>query len=145
MTQETATDTSRPLPNVTPQTEPFWAAARENRFVLFRCKQCGAWYWPPAFCRFHDNEAFMGNLEWTEASGRGKVFTFDVIRRQMHPAFPVPYVYGLIETEEGPLFSANVVDCEPDEVYVGMPVEVTFEKISDEFTLPQFRPARSSR
>jgi hypothetical protein len=141
VSNETSVHSDRPLPNVTPLTEPFWQAAREHRFVLFRCKTCGAWYWPPAFCRQHDNEPFMGNLEWLQASGRGRVFTFDIIRRQLHPAFPVPYVYGLIELEEGPLFGSNVVDCDPDSVYVGMPVEVVFEDVSDEFSLPKFRPA----
>ena len=130
----------RPLPSVTALTQPFWDAAREHRFVLFQCQTCGAWYWPPAFCGNHDNQPFMANLEWREASGRGQVFTFDVLRRPMHPAFPVPYVYGLIELEEGPLFGSNVVGCSPDEVYVGMPVEVEFDDISNEFSLPKFRP-----
>ena len=142
--QQTYVPVTRPLPNITPLTRPFWDAAREERFVLFRCKTCGAWYWPAAFCRHHDNGPFMSNLEWTEASGRGKVFVFDIIRRQMHPAFEVPYVYALVELEEGPLFGCNIIGCPPDEVSIGMPVEVTFEKLNEDVTLPQFKPTNGA-
>ena len=142
MSYQNLVSVERPVPSITPLTKPFWDAVRERRFTLFRCKSCGAWYWPPAFCRNHANEPFMSGLEWTEASGRGRVFTFDVVRRPTHPAFPVPYVYGLIELEEGPLFGSNVVDCNPDDVYVGMPVEVTYTDLADGLTLPQFRPVR---
>lgn len=142
MTDEVLVPNTRPLPGVTPLTRPFWDAARDHRFTLFRCKTCGAWYWPAAYCRssHHDNEPFMANLEWQTASGRGTVFTFDIVRRQAHPAFPVPYVYALVELEEGPLFGSNIVNCSVDDVAIGMPVEVVFEDISSEFSLPKFQP-----
>jgi uncharacterized OB-fold protein len=84
----------------------------------------------------------MANLAWQEASGRGRVFTFDVIRRPLHPAFPAPYVYALIELDEGPLFGSNVVNCSPGEVSVGLPVEVLFEDVEGGFSLPVFQPIR---
>lgn len=144
MTQGPLQTTQRPVPNITPLTEPFWQAAREHRFTLWRCKTCGASYWPASYCVRHENEPFMGNLAWQEVSGRGTVFTFDVVRRQLHPSFPTPYVYAIIELEEGPLFGSNVINCSVDDVYVGMPVEVVFDDISDTLSLPKFQPATQS-
>ena len=83
-------------------------------------------------------------LRWEEASGRGEVHTFTVARRPTHPAFAgqEPYVIAVVELEEGPRVTTNVVGCEPEDVRVGMPVELTFEeKGEDGFALPLFRPA----
>jgi uncharacterized protein len=139
---ETPKAASKPLPSVDDDSREQWDGFKDRKFLLYRCKNCAAWYWPKAFCRNHDNEPFFGNLEWTEASGRGKVFAFNIHRQAMHPAFEqeVPYVYALIELEEGPMFGSNVVGCAPEDVYIGMPVEVTYEDITPEYTLPKFRP-----
>ena len=64
----------KPLPSLDEDIEPFWQALKRHEFVLYRCKDCGAWYWPVAYCRYHDNKPFFGNMEWAKASGRGKVF-----------------------------------------------------------------------
>lgn len=135
---------NKPLPNVDLDNKPFWDALREHRFVLFRCRTCGAWYWPKAYCRNHPNEAFMANLDWEEASGRGTVFAFNVHHWAFHPGFKdeVPYIYALIELEEGPLISSNVVDIDPKDMRVGMPVEVVYEDHpTEQFTLVKFKPA----
>ncbi len=135
---------NKPLPQLDEDIAPFWEALKEHKFMLFRCKKCGAWYWPVAFCRFHDNEPLFGNMEWTEASGKGKVFTFNIVYRAFHPGFEadIPYVYALIELDEGPMFGSQILGCDVKEVYVGMPVEVFYEDITEEFTLPRFRPVK---
>jgi len=122
--------------------EPFWEGLKRHEFLLFRCQTCGAWYWPPAFCRNHANEPLFGNLAWEPASGKGKVFAFNIHYRAFHPGFAqdIPYVYALIELDEGPMFGTRIVGCDPKEVYIGMPVEVLYEDITDRFTLPYFRP-----
>jgi uncharacterized protein len=137
----------KPLPNVDEDTRPQWDGFKAQRFLLFRCKTCGAWYWPKSFCRNHDNEPFFGNLEWAEASGRGTVFVFNVVRMAFNPGFKndIPYVHALVELEEGPLFSTNIIGCDPSEVRVGMPVEVSYEDITPEYTLPKFRPVKAAR
>jgi len=83
-------------------------------------------------------------MAWVNASGKGKVFTFSIHYRAFHPGFDedLPYVYAMIEMEEGPMISSNIIGCDPKEVKVGMPVEVVFEDITEEFTLPKFRPIR---
>jgi len=136
---------TRPKPNITEDMRPFWDAVGRRRFVLMRCQKCGAWYWPAAYCRFHKNEPFFGNMKWEEASGRGKVFAFNIHRRAFNPAFEVPYVVALVELEEGPMFGTNIVGCAPESVKIGMPVEVTFSDVGDDVTLPLFKPsARAS-
>ena len=134
----------KPLPSIDYDIKPFWDATKEHKFKLFHCKVCGAWYWPVACCRNHDNEPFLGEMEWAEASGRGKVFTFSTHNVALSPDFKddVPYVLALIELDEGPMISSNVIDCDPGEVKIGMPVEVIFEDITEEVTLPKFRPVR---
>ncbi len=136
---------AKPLPNVDDDSRPQWEGFKRRRFLLFRCKTCGEWYWPKAFCRKHENEPFFGNLEWAEASGKGKVFAFNVHHVAFHPGFTddVPYVYALVELDEGPLFGTNIVGIDPKDVRVGMPVEVTYEDITPEWTLPKFRPVAS--
>jgi uncharacterized OB-fold protein len=137
---------TKPLPNVDDDSRPQWDGFKERKFLLFRCKTCGTWYWPKSFCRKHDNEPFFGNLEWTEASGKGKVFAFNIHHMAFHPGFKddLPYVYALIELDEGPLFGTNIVGIDPKDVRVGMPVEVTYEDITPEWTLPKFTPARTT-
>ncbi len=133
----------RPKPNIDEDIAPFWEAAQQRRFVLMRCLECGTWYWPAAYCRKHPNKPFFGSLEWREASGKGRIFAFNVHRRPLHPAFQdkVPYVFALIELNEGPMFGSNILGCEPSAVHIGMPVAVSFDAEEDGFLLPFFRPA----
>lgn len=136
------TDYRKPLPNIDADSAPQWEGFRQRKFLLWRCKTCGAWYWPKSFCRADHNEPFFANMEWTEASGRGTVFVFNVHRTAFHPGFKddLPYVYALVELDEGPLFGTNIVGCAPEDVRIGMPVEISYEDITPEHTLPQFRP-----
>ncbi len=84
----------------------------------------------------------MGNLHWQPASGRGRIFSFNVHHWAFHPAFKeeVPYVYALIELDEGPMFGTNVVGCRPEDVRIGQKIEIVFEDHPEEgFTLPKAR------
>ena len=80
---------------------------------------------------------------WEQAAGTGTVYTFSVVYRNDLPPFNerVPYVAAVVELDEGPRMMTNVVDCDVDDVTVGMPVEVTFRAIDDTVTVPVFRPA----
>ncbi|MBI4331836.1 MAG: Zn-ribbon domain-containing OB-fold protein [Chloroflexi bacterium] len=133
---------NKPLPSMDPDIEPFWKALKRHEFNLYHCKKCGAWYFPVACCRNHDNEPLFGNMEWAKASGKGKVFAFNIHHRAFHPGFEkdVPYVYAMIKLEEGPMIGSNVVGCDPYQVKIDMPVEIVFQDITEQFTLPQFRP-----
>jgi len=134
----------KPLPSVTHDMLPFYEGLRSHKLKLLRCKTCGAWYWPAAYCLDHNTEPYGGNMEWMDASGKGKVFVFSIHYWSFHPAFKddVPYVLALVETEEGPLIPTNIIGCDPKEVHIGMPVEVVFEDVDEQFTLPRFEPAK---
>lgn len=135
---------AKPKPSVDPDIAPFWEATKKHEFVLMRCKKCGAWYFPAAYCRFHDNEPLFGNMEWAKASGKGKVACFNISYRAFNPAFKndIPYVYAIIELDEGPAFGSNIVGCPVDQVKIGMPVELVWDDIPDSYSLPKFKPSK---
>jgi uncharacterized OB-fold protein len=84
------------------------------------------------------------DVTWKQASGRGTVYTFSIVQRAPTPGFAedVPFVNAIVELEEGPRMMSSLVGVEPEpsKVSVGMPVEVTFEDITEEISLPKFRP-----
>lgn len=118
----------------------FWAASREQRFVLPTCTACGRAHWYPREVCPH---CFGAELEWRPASGRGTVYACSTMPK---PALPmladrVPYVVALVELDEGPRMMTNVVDVAPDDVAVGQVVELLWEPLTDGRHLPTFRPA----
>jgi uncharacterized OB-fold protein len=129
-----------PMPMSTEETEGFWAAAKKKVFTLHRCGKCGTSYWPASACRKCKNDPFLANMTWEKASGKGKIFSFIVVRRAFHPAFPPPYVYALVKLDEGPLFPC-AVEVAPEKAKVGMPVEVRWTELSPEWNVPKFFPA----
>lgn len=132
----------KPLPQITPITQAFWDGAREGRLVMPRCRECRSWVWcPRPVC----GECGSDNLEWTELSGRGKVFAFTVIREVVGRALrgfapDIPYVTAWIDLEEGPRFCSNIIGCPIEDVRIDMDVEVIFEDAGESVTLPKFRP-----
>jgi hypothetical protein len=76
-----------------------------------------------------------------QASGKGAVYSYTVVWRPQTPDFEVPYVVAIVDLDEGVQMMTNIVDVDPAEVHVGMRVEVEYRKMSDEITLPYFRPA----
>ncbi|TMA35093.1 MAG: Zn-ribbon domain-containing OB-fold protein [Deltaproteobacteria bacterium] len=130
-----------PVPVPTPETRPYWEAARRHALELPRCRTCGdCFFYPRAACP----RCLSGDLEWVRASGRGTLHTFTVVHRGLRD-FPLgtPYVIAIVELAEGPRLMTNLVGVEPDPacLRIGMPVEVVFEDVSAEVALPRFRPA----
>ena len=82
------------------------------------------------------------SLEWdtVQASGKGEVFSFIIPHYPQVPMFEYPYVVAVIALEEGTRLISNVVDVDPGDVTIGMPVSVRFVKVDDELTLPLFAP-----
>jgi uncharacterized OB-fold protein len=127
------------LPAADELTAPYWAAARERRLVIQRC-ECGRLSHPPvASCpRCHGTR-----FTWSQMSGRGTMYAFTVVHHSVHPvtAGAVPYVIALVELDEGPRILTNLRDYDPDDIRVGLPVQVTFEGVDETVTLAQFTPA----
>jgi uncharacterized OB-fold protein len=128
----------RPAPGVDPETEPYWKATHDGRLLVQRCTSCGNHQLYPRWrclrCR--------GQVEWVEASGRGTVYSFTVIRQNFSRSFRhlIPYVVALVDLDEGPRLMSNLVGCEPDDARVGMRVRVKFEPVSDDASVPLFEP-----
>ena len=137
------TEAARPIPEITDELRPFFEAAREHRLVVERCPDCKTLRFP---ARPICSRCLGRRSEWIPVSGRGTVYSFNVMHQVYHPGFAaeVPYSVVLVELEEGVRILSNVVDCPPAELRIGLPVEVVFERLSDEVTLPKFRP-RGSR
>lgn len=131
--------TTKPAPEVAPALAPFFAAAREHRLVVQRCAGCGALRFPP---RELCSTCLAREATWHQVSGRGEVFSYNVMHQVYHPAFAaaVPYAVVVVKLAEGPKITSNLVDCAVDAIAIGMPVEVVFEEVSAEVTLPKFRP-----
>jgi uncharacterized OB-fold protein len=130
----------RPLPVVTEATKPHWEAAREHKYLIQRCSDCGHSWFPPApNCQ----RCLSSNVEWVEASGRGEVYSFIVYHQGWHPGFAdsVPYNLAIIQLEEGVRVMNNIVGTDNDKIRVGMAVEVTFDDVTEEVTIPRFKPA----
>ena len=130
----------RPLPVPDFETQPYWDAAARGALALQRCTACGTHrHYPRALCP----SCHAADHEWVDVSGRGRVYSFSIVRRAPSPAFAgkLPYVLALIALDEGPHLLSHLVDIAPDAVRIGIPVTVTFEDIGDGMKLPVFRPA----
>ena len=129
----------KPLPVVNPWAKPFWEGARERKLLIQKCKDCEKFiFYPRIVCPY----CFSENVEWVEASGKGTIYSYTVVVNNAPSAFidDMPYVVAIIKLEEGVQMLSNIVGCEPSELKCDMPVEVTFEKLNDGFTLPKFKP-----
>jgi uncharacterized protein len=129
----------KPLPHVTEDNREFWDGCKARELRFQKCKLCGHVRWPPALiCSMcHAQET-----EWVVASGKGTVYTFAVYHVAYHSGFKddLPYVVAVIALEEGPHLLTNIVDCPADQVTCDMPVLVKWEDITEDFTLPKFKP-----
>lgn len=130
---------SGPLPEITARNQPYWDGTALGELRIRKCNNCGA------LSRFTSElcpACWSANFGWQVASGRGTIVSFSRVEIAPFPAMEdrVPYVVALIELAEGPTMMSNIVDGDINDVRVGLPVELVFEKRGD-FQLPQFRLA----
>ena len=132
----------KPAPRPSPESLPYWSAAREHRLEIQRCDACGQFWFPPSQSCPH---CLASNFTWTPVSGRGKVFSFVTYHRVYHPAFAkeVPYVVALVELEEGPRLLTSIVGVPPEQVACDMSVQVTFDDYDEGVAVPKFTPLRA--
>jgi hypothetical protein len=127
-----------PLPRPTPLSRPHWDGCREGRLRVQRCDDCGSHVFvPQPLCP----RCQGARLSWVESAGRGSLYSFTVVHRPQRPEFEVPYTVAIVALDEGFFMLSNLVECEPARIAVGMRVEVVFRRMSDEITLPYFRPS----
>ena len=130
---------ARPLPAPTPETKHFWEGTKAGELRLQRCDSCIHTYFPPRpFCP----KCASRKVSVVKAAGKAKLHSY-VIHHRPAPGFTPPYTIAVVELDEGPRMMTNIVGCAqtPEPLVLDMPLEVTFEKQSDQITLPFFKPA----
>jgi uncharacterized protein len=119
-----------PTPNSQGVAAAHWAAAGESRLALPYCERCSRYHWPPRAACPHCSS---GVPTWRDASGRGKLATWSVVHRAVHPALKeaVPYIVAFVELDEGVRLFTNIVNALPDTLRAGMRVQCRFEATLD--------------
>ncbi len=128
------------LAPVTPVTAPFWDGLHAGELRLQRCSACASFQYPPeTFCYGCGST----DLEWRTTSGRGTIYSFITVHQRYHPAFAedLPYNVSIVELEEGPRLISNVIGVGPEAVQVGMAVQASPQRLSDEHSALYFEPA----
>lgn len=131
------TERAYPDPEINAESERYWAAAKEGVLLVKKCSACGlAHYYPRSICP----HCFGSDTQWHTASGRGRIYTYSVMRRA-----DAPYVIAYVTLDEGVTMMTNIVDCDFDRIAVGQEVEVTFRTTQGGHALPVFRPRAADR
>ena len=131
-------DYKKPLPHLDEENRWFFEACARHQLVLQKCSSCGTVrFYPRALCP----SCMSSKTDYVRASGRGRVYTFTVTHQNQAPGFrdELPYVMAYVELEEGLRILTNVVNTPPNEVTIGMPVEVLFEDIDENLAIPKFQ------
>ena len=117
----------------------FWDGTQQGKLLIQECPECGhRQFYPRNICK-----ACGASPNWLEASGRGTLYTFSIVRQYLLPPFKdmLPYVTAMVDLDEGVRMITNLVDCDLSDVKIGMPLEVKFVKARDDLTVPYWRPA----
>ena len=139
MTQE-APKITPPVPQ--PESDFYWERCKEGELWLRHCKSCDkTYFYPRDLCPM----CFSRDTDWIQTDGKGTLHTFAIVHRGPTPAFrdKAPYVTAVVELQGGARMPTNLVDIDPDPEVIkcGMALEVTFEKLDDNISLPMFRPS----
>lgn len=139
---------ARPSPELRDITRPFWTGGKEGELTMQRCGSCARLVHPPALVCPHDRSP---DLAWESLAGTGRVESWTLNRHTWFPGFAAPYLIALVALDEDPRTRVltNLIDVDPADVSVGMPVEVVFERVrapdgaGEDVWVPLFRPERT--
>lgn len=135
------TESKTPLPEITDQTRPFWDAAREGRLVMQTCRHCGTVSFPPKpWCI----ECGSRDIDWADVGPGGTVYSFTISRSvaMNWPAWQeqLPIVLALVDVDNGARVYAQVIDCSPEDIAIGLRLEAVFVELGKDMKIPKFRP-----
>ncbi len=122
------------------ESEPYWAALRDGKLLLKHCANCGRHHsYPRPFCP----HCWSDDVRWVEAGGGATLYTHSVVYRNDLPPFgpQVPYIAAVVDLDEGPRMMTRIVDCEPDQLKIGMRLRVQTEPVTEEVSMAVFAPA----
>lgn len=134
------TESFNPLPIMDALTTPWYEAAAEGKLLIQRSSSTGQYQWYP---RAHVVGTLETDVEWVEAAGTGKIYSFSIVHKTPNAEFAseTPYVLAIVELDEGVRLTTRIVETPLDDITCDMPVKVVFSRINDEITLPYFKAA----
>lgn len=118
-----------PAPNASGTSGMHWKAAGQGRLALPYCASCTRYHWPVrALCPY-----CSGTPTWHDASGQGKLASWSVVHRAVHPELEeaAPYIVAFVDVDEGPRLFTNVIGAGADALRVGLRVRCRFEPALD--------------
>ncbi len=125
-------------PKVDLDNEGFWNGVKEHKLAFQKCRDCGLLvHRPRPMCP----RCLSTEKEWAPSEGVGEVYAKVnfVYAKAAYPGIKVPYAVVVVQMVEGVRIVSNMYDVKPDDIYIGMPVEVVFDDIADDLTLPKFK------
>ncbi len=134
---------TKPLPRITPTNRPYWEAAKQHEFKMQKCQACAAIIWPIApRCQ----NCWSTNYAWVQLSGRGSLSSWVVYHQAFHPGYveELPYHVAEVDLAEGLRVVTTIVGAEVKDFIYKMPVEVCFDDVTPEISLPKFRPVKKA-
>jgi len=137
MSTQTTEAYGKPVPDITPDSKPYWDGLNERRLRLQKCGSCGkVRHYPHPMCA----ACYSFDVEWIDASGRGKVHSWTVAHHAFHPGFKseLPYVLVTVDLDEGVRMNAPLRGFDAAKLRIGLPVRVVFEQATAELSLPAF-------
>lgn len=129
----------KPLPLVNADSQKYWDGCKQHKLFIQKCGDCGEYiFYPRSVCP----KCMSMSIDWVQASGRGKIYSYTTVWRAPTEEFNdnVPYTIILVDLAENVRMLSWIIDCKPEDVAIGMEVEVVFDDVTDEVTLPKFRP-----
>jgi uncharacterized OB-fold protein len=136
MTSEPLRPQTGPVPHASSQVSvPFWQGCGSGELRYQRCEACGLSNFPPTE---HCRQCLSAELQWKQSSGRGEMYSWTVVYRPVTAEFQPPYAPAIITLDEGYQMLTNVVGVRPDDLAIGMRVEVQFHAVGPGLTLPYF-------
>jgi len=126
---------------VTTLSRPYWEAAAQGRLIAPRCNACKRFFFAPEVACTH---CFSTDWTWAAVAGQGEIYSYTTIHRAPVPGMATPYVLAAVELPEGFSMFAHLVDCPPETLACGLPVEVDFRPLHDGRIAPVFKPRKSS-
>jgi len=135
------TSYNKPLPIINDDNRRYWEYCKQHELRMQKCTNCGYIRFPAGILcpRCHSMDA-----RWVKLSGRGKIYSFVVYRMSYHPSYAndIPYNVAVIQLTEGPRMESNITGIKVEDLKVDMPVEVYFDDVTAEVSLPKFRPVK---
>lgn len=118
----------------------FWEGAKRHELMIPRCRLCNRLFFYPME---HCPNCLRDEVDWVRVSGNGWLYSFTEVYQPAHPGFQAdaPYLYVIVQLDEGPRMLANLIDCPVDQAAIDMRVSVVFDDVTPEWTLVKFKPA----